>query len=95
MADLSLDRYLDPAPDERDAHGGFRCSAVLLVQSGARPIVKRLFSVLLHRIMAKPEVSTLRQPRHRFSLADQRVAPRGKDAVECLCNCAKRVIVTG
>jgi len=33
--------------------------------------------------MAKPELPALRQPRHGFSLADQRVAPRGEDAVEC------------
>ena len=29
-------------------------------------------------------LSTLRQPRHCFLPADQRVVPRGEDVVECL-----------
>lgn len=33
--------------------------AVLLVRQGARGTVKRLFAVLLHRIMAKPELPAI------------------------------------
>ncbi len=46
-----------------DGHGGFRRGAVLLVRYGVRPIAKYPFAVLLHRIMAKPELSALRQLR--------------------------------
>ena len=56
---------------------------VLLVREGARPTAKHPFAALLHRIMAKPALSILCQPRHYFPLADQRVALRGEDAVEC------------
>lgn len=33
--------------------------------------------------MAKLELPALRQARHCFSSADQRIVPRGEDAVEC------------
>ena len=37
--------------------------------------------------MVKPELPTLRQPRHCFSPLTERVVPRGEDAVECPRNC--------
>jgi hypothetical protein len=51
-----------------------RCrAAVLLVRYDARPTAKRPFAVLLHRIMAKPELPALRQPR----LSSVLLSPKG------------------
>lgn len=48
--------------------------AVLLVRHGAWRTVKRVFAVLLHRIMAKPELPALRQPRSSAGLLISKVS---------------------